>query len=171
MSWTRQHLASTVVRAVALEREEFARRLVALREQHDPPLTQEQAAALIDVHPRQYHRWENAESTPYLSSIKKIADAYGIDQNHLIVSPEELGLAGGPPATREDLARLERKLDLILAALGAAPDAPAADQPNGAQPPAPPAALRPQGKAPAPSRAKTAPPRSTRATSRQQRAQ
>lgn len=168
-SWSSQRVATSVRHAVALQRAEFARRLIALREQHDPPLTQEQAAELIGVDPRHYHRWESGTTNPYLSSIKKIADAYGIDQAQLIVdTTDPLGLgAGGAPATLDDIARLETKLDLILAALDVA--APADQAPTAAPPP--PAALRPKRSTPRPTRAKPAQPRSTPATSRRKRAQ
>lgn len=167
MSWTSQQVATSVRRAVALQREEFARRLVALREQHDPPLTQEQAAELIGVDPRHYHRWENRETDPYLSTRAKIAKAYGIDVSYLIAEPgAPLGL--GLDGTNDQLTRLEAKLDQIIRHLGI--ETPADQAPTAAPPPAPPTILRPQQPAQRPTRAKRAPAAKTPATSRRRRA-
>jgi DNA-binding XRE family transcriptional regulator len=53
---------------MALGRQEFAARLRRLREQHDPPMTQEKAAAFLDVPARSYVRWENEEVDASLAS-------------------------------------------------------------------------------------------------------
>jgi transcriptional regulator with XRE-family HTH domain len=93
---------------------ELCTRLCELRAQHDPPLTQQQAADLIGVSLRQYGRLERGQANATLATIRKIAAAYGVDPSVLT--------GGGPERdaapTSADLARVEQKLELLLAHFG-----------------------------------------------------
>jgi transcriptional regulator with XRE-family HTH domain len=100
--------------------------------------SQEAAARHVKISVRAWNRYETKRADPYLTTREKITKAYGVDPSYLIVedlsAPLGLGLDSEPPATRADLARLERKVDLLLAhfkiktraASGGLPDAPAA---------------------------------------------
>lgn len=95
---------------VPLPAEEFARRLRELREQHDPPMNQEEAARFLDINTRHYTRMETAKiSRPHIATLQKIADRYRVPVDRLIVETV-------PPArlTDDDLRRIEAKLDAVL---------------------------------------------------------
>jgi transcriptional regulator with XRE-family HTH domain len=95
----------------------LGQRLEALRQERG--LTrQADAADLIGISLRTYGRLLHQPDNPGLATLMKIAAAYNVDHRDLI---------DAPPTPNGDLARLERKLDLILDALitsGAIPDPP-----------------------------------------------
>lgn len=114
MAWIRRETERKLLAQMALERQEFAARLRRLREQHDPPMTQEKAAAFLNVPPRTYVRWENREVDASLASREKVARAYGIDPQELIADD-----SSDARVTLADLTRLEQKVDQILTILEA----------------------------------------------------
>jgi transcriptional regulator with XRE-family HTH domain len=93
---------------------ELCGRLSELRARHDPPLTQRQAADLIGLSVRQYGRLERGQANATLATIRKIAAAYGVDPQLLTGTP------AAPAST--DLARVERKLELLLEHFGLSAD-------------------------------------------------
>jgi transcriptional regulator with XRE-family HTH domain len=109
-----------------LTRTGLSSRLVELRERHDPPLTQKEAADLIGVSLRQYGRLERGQADATMHTIRKIAAAYGVEPR-VLTEADPI-----PPAfpTPADLARLEQKLELLLDHFGlsaAGEEAPAPD--------------------------------------------
>lgn len=94
---------------MALRRERLVERLEELRERHG--LSQEDAARKVGITHRQWQRWESGDSTPYPSSLSKIASAFGITVAEFF---DEEGL---PPAKTPDpqLDRLEDMLNALLA--------------------------------------------------------
>jgi transcriptional regulator with XRE-family HTH domain len=96
---------------------ELSRRLVALREQHDPPLSQHEAARLIGLSLRQYGRLERGQANPSLTTARKIAAAYGVEP-WLLTGGTEQPVAVEQSPTLADLARLEAKIELLLAHFG-----------------------------------------------------
>jgi transcriptional regulator with XRE-family HTH domain len=93
---------------------ELCGRLSELRARHDPPLTQRQAADLIGLSVRQYGRLERGQANATLATIRKIAAAYEVDPQLLTGTP------AAPAVT--DLARVERKLELLLEHFGLSAD-------------------------------------------------
>jgi transcriptional regulator with XRE-family HTH domain len=106
--------------------EDLPRRLRALREQHDPPLKKADAAKLVGVSLRRYSDWELGKAAPHLSSISKIADAYGIPAAQL------MGTNGTAPADTGQLDRIEHKIDLLLEHLDILPAGQQVPRPPGA---------------------------------------
>lgn len=99
---------------VTLTRTAFSSRLVALREQHEPPLNQQEAADLIGLSLRQYGRLERGEADATLATIRKIADAYGVEARLLTSAGDDRRRATGQAPSVADLARLEAKIDILL---------------------------------------------------------
>jgi transcriptional regulator with XRE-family HTH domain len=99
---------------VTLARTGFSSQLVMLREQHDPPLNQQEAADLIGLSLRQYGRLERAEANATLATIRKIADAYGVEPHILTGADDDRLTATRQTPTVADFARLEAKLDALL---------------------------------------------------------
>lgn len=85
-------------------------RLLELRERHDPPLTQKEAAELIGVSLRQYGRLERGQADATLHTIRRIAAAYRVEPRLLTGVEDEVPAS----PTYADLARLEHKLELLL---------------------------------------------------------
>jgi transcriptional regulator with XRE-family HTH domain len=70
-----------LLRDMAVTRERVAEQLLALRQLHgtaDKPLSQEKAAQRADVQVRDWNRWENKHTTPHISSLGKVAEAFDI---------------------------------------------------------------------------------------------
>jgi transcriptional regulator with XRE-family HTH domain len=92
----------------------LATRLLRLRVQHDPPLNQQQAAALVGLSVRQYGRLERGEATASLATVRRIAAAYGVDPRLLVDGAPDGRDGALPPPSAADFARLEAKIDLLL---------------------------------------------------------
>jgi transcriptional regulator with XRE-family HTH domain len=88
----------------------LAARLLRLRVEHDPPLNQQEAAALVGLSVRQYGRLERGEATASLATVRRIAAAYGLEPRMLLDGDDDALAA--PSAA--DFARLEAKIDLLL---------------------------------------------------------
>jgi len=138
--------------AITLTRSDLSRRLAALRQQHDPPLNQQEAAEVVGLSLRQYGRLERGEADATLATIRKIADAYDVEPHFLTGAVSERFRPAAQAPGLGDLARLEAKLDLLLAhfdlltvesGFGAdAPDLAALLTSRRDRPPAPPARRR-----------------------------
>lgn len=85
--------------------------LTRLRQEHDPPLTQRQAAELVGVALRNWGNWERGHAMPALSSVLEIANAFDISPQDLLQPQPDEDTSG---ATRADILRLESKMDLLL---------------------------------------------------------
>lgn len=106
MSWHGQRPRVSVLAEMARDRERIALLLADLRERH--ALTQEQAAAKVGVTLRQWQRWEAGTSVPYPRNIELVAARFGIDVAEFFDPPTVIPT---------DAARLEAKLDQVLAEL------------------------------------------------------
>jgi transcriptional regulator with XRE-family HTH domain len=102
-------------------RARLSRRLIALREQHEPPLNQQEAADLIGLSLRQYGRLERGQADATLATIRKIADAYSVQPQLLTGTDGDRLIATGQAPSAADFARLEAKINLILDRLDALP--------------------------------------------------
>ncbi len=120
IAWTSSRAWATFDHAVTTPtRADLAHRLVGLREGHDPPLNQQEAAELIGLSVRQYGRLERGEADASLATIRKVAAAYGV-RPHVLTGAEPSRLqATGQAPSLADFARLEAKVDLLLDHLGA----------------------------------------------------
>ncbi|WCB94446.1 hypothetical protein DSM104299_03183 [Baekduia alba] len=85
--------------------------LTRLRQEHDPPLTQRQAAELVGVDIRNWGNWERENAAPALASILRISETFGISTQDFI---QPASTDDTTPATRAEIARLESKMDLLL---------------------------------------------------------
>jgi len=103
-----------------LERTALSARLRRLRLRHDPPLNQQQAADLVGLSLRQYGRLERGEATASLATVARVADAFSVDPGMLLdggLPPERDGGSGERAPSAADFARLEAKVDRLLARL------------------------------------------------------
>lgn len=93
---------------MAEQQARVSERIKKIREDHS--LTQEQAASRAEVTLRQWQRWESGESTPYKSSLEKVARAFRVPPAEFYDEVDDL-----PPGRMDDV---ERKLaaltDLVL---------------------------------------------------------
>jgi transcriptional regulator with XRE-family HTH domain len=94
---------------VPVSREDIAAQLRDLREQHDPPLTQTEAAELIGISVRRYADWELRKSRPSLKNIQRIAEAYNVPTARLLPPGDSHTLVDA-----SQLNRVERMLELLL---------------------------------------------------------
>ena len=121
----RQSVADSIRRQMALEKQEFARRLREAREHAG--LSQEEAAKKIGVTLRSYGRWESTHkkdgAIPRGSRLDPIAEALNVDREYLMgPPPAPLGMGDNDSGPSARLAVIEAKLDLLLAAAGVSLD-------------------------------------------------
>ena len=124
-SWHNGRERVSVLAALAIQKETVSRVLAELREQHKPPgsdkpLSQEKAAARINITGRQWQRWESGESEPYLRNLKAVSDAFNIplsdffDGDEAIVATTPLlSLDDVRNEFREDVNAVQGQLDAI----------------------------------------------------------
>jgi transcriptional regulator with XRE-family HTH domain len=86
-------------------RDDIAAHLKRLRQHHDPPLTQVQAAELVGVDIRHYGNWERGRSTPRVPNLRRIAQAFDIQPHELLE----------PIAQPTDTSALLQKIETMLA--------------------------------------------------------
>lgn len=104
-------MARSVEFEVALERNEFIRRLRAAR--HQAGLTQEQAAQKIGVTLKTWNRWESMDGhTPRVGHIEEMARGLGVDVDYLLGD-----LHAGRERPDKDLAKMLAIIDIKLDAL------------------------------------------------------
>jgi transcriptional regulator with XRE-family HTH domain len=114
-SWQRRREEANVLAEMALRQERVVSELVRLRERHG--LSQEQAAQRAGVTGRQWQRWESGESMPYPRNLSAVADSFGISMTAFFDEEETEEPTG---AYRDQLNRIEAKLDALLVALAGA---------------------------------------------------
>lgn len=85
--------------------------LTRLRQQHDPPLTQAQAAEAVGVDVRNWGNWEREKTAPALNSVLQISETFGVSPQDFL---QPVQAEDTTPATRTEIIRLEQKLDLLL---------------------------------------------------------
>lgn len=111
LGWTRRSVAFTVLSAMDEYRREIGHRVAAYRDSAN--LTQEELAHAAGTSVKTVSRLENGRHEPELSTLRKFADALGVEVQDLQGKPPApLGL--GQPT---QLDRIEQKLDQVLDAL------------------------------------------------------
>ena len=81
--------------------------------------TQKHLAAEVDVEPITVSRWERGATTPDLDVLRLVADATGKPLAYFVAADDEpAALDGRVEQLERSVARIEEKLDALLARLG-----------------------------------------------------
>jgi DNA-binding XRE family transcriptional regulator len=119
-SWQTPRNARTLRAFMALRNQEIGQRLKTLRETRGNP-PQQTVAEEVGVSYRSLQAWEAGETKPNWTSLKKLADYFGVQAEWILIGDEAPQRVARPRplSDAERLARVEALLELVVRMLRA----------------------------------------------------